>query len=158
MSRRVYCFDTSSLLEAGTRAYPSDVFESLWRRLDGLIEEARFLAPIEVLRELKRRDDAVHAWARARERVFVRREAAGWQALAKVAKQCGTDFVNPESDRHSADPMVVALAVQTGASVVSEETPRRPSEARWKIPDACRGLGIQCMRFLDVIRAERWQF
>ena len=59
--------------------------------------------------------------------------------------------------RNRADPFVIAVAQIRGAIVVTGEgsdgTANRP-----KIPYVCNRLGLTCIRFLDVVRAEGWRF
>ena len=66
-----YSIDTSAILDGWRRHYPPDVFPGLWEHLDELIGEGRLIATEEVLRELKRKDDEVYAWAKERVRMFV---------------------------------------------------------------------------------------
>lgn len=66
-----YSFDTSALMDAWHRRYPPDVFESMWERVDRLIESDTIKAVDEVLLELERKDDSLHEWARARPRMFI---------------------------------------------------------------------------------------
>jgi hypothetical protein len=60
-------------------------------------------------------------------------------------------------NRNRADPFVIALARMRGATVVTGEgsdgTANRP-----KIPFVCEQLGINCVRFLDVVTLEGWTF
>lgn len=39
-----YCMDTSALLDAGVRYYPSDTFPSLWTKMDHSIDEGVIIA------------------------------------------------------------------------------------------------------------------
>ena len=67
-----YSIDTSALLEGYVRRYPPDVVPRLWdEKLDQLIDAGRLIAAFDVLEELGKRDDDVHAWAKARERMFI---------------------------------------------------------------------------------------
>lgn len=48
MSQR-YSVDTSSLIHAWRRAYPIDVFETLWTHLEKMIEEVCWPSVIQTL-------------------------------------------------------------------------------------------------------------
>jgi len=59
--------------------------------------------------------------------------------------------------RNRADPFVIGVAQMLGATVVTGEggdgNAHRP-----KIPYVCNQLGVKCIRLLEVVRAEGWQF
>ena len=59
-----WCFDTSALIEPWVRLYPQDIFGPVWVKLEELIEEGEIGAPQDVLIELERQKDDLHAWAR----------------------------------------------------------------------------------------------
>jgi hypothetical protein len=53
----IYCFDSSALMHAATRAYPIEVFTSFWERFTLAVETHLVIAPDEVLEEVARKDD-----------------------------------------------------------------------------------------------------
>lgn len=65
-----YSIDTSALLDGWKRHYPPDLFPALWVGIEELIEADELAATEEVLFELQKRDDEVHAWAVAHQRMF----------------------------------------------------------------------------------------
>ncbi len=58
----VYCIDSSTMIDAGERYYPSDIFSSFWDKLDGLVDEGRLKAPETLISELQEKDDAWRDW------------------------------------------------------------------------------------------------
>jgi hypothetical protein len=66
-----YCIDTSSILEARTRSYPPGVFIKLWEQIEALIEADRLVSPIEMLKELEKKDDETRTWAKKQTTRFV---------------------------------------------------------------------------------------
>ena len=66
-----YSVDTSVLLNAWWRNYPPDLFPTLWRNIESLADNGVMLASEEVLVELQKKDDEVHAWATGRAQMFV---------------------------------------------------------------------------------------
>lgn len=89
----VYCVDTSSLIAAWQERYPIDNFPSFWAKVEGLIDEARLIAPVDVLHETKKRSDDLHTWLKGRKSMFreltdeVQIEAA--QVLAQYPRLVG---------------------------------------------------------------------
>ena len=66
-----YSIDTSALLDGWVRYYPPDTFSSLWKRLEELIADGALRATEEVLHELAKKSDDVHAWAEDQEGLFL---------------------------------------------------------------------------------------
>jgi Domain of unknown function (DUF4411) len=152
----IYCLDASALIEAATRSYPQDTFETLWERIDGLIADGRIVSPHEVLLELKRKDDELHEWAKVRESLFRDLDEDLQTATRKVLSAC-PDLINPGNLKSNADPFVVGLAVAEGASVVTQET-WAGGLSKPKIPNACKEVGVPWMNMLSFIQAEGWKF
>ena len=152
--KRVYCFDSSALMHAATRAYPIEVFTSFWERFSASVEEGLVIAPDEVLREVERKDDGLHAWCRAHRKLVVPLTEDVQQAAIEITASVPS-LVDLKKGRGQADPFVVALARIRSATVVTEEN-AKPSSP--KIPDACRKFGVPCIKLLDFIREMRWKF
>ena len=66
-------------------------------------------------------------------------------------------LVDARTGKSFADPWVIATAHMRKCIVVTEEKPTgRPD--RPKIPDVCRGMGVRCISFVELIRQEQWRF
>ncbi|MHB1033051.1 MAG: DUF4411 family protein [Pirellulales bacterium] len=148
-----YSVDTSALLEAWVRHYPPDVFPTLWEQIEGLIGDGRLLAIDEVLRELERKADEVHDWARRHGTMFVATDEAVMQRATEVLNQFSS-LAEAQSQRGKADPFVIALAMERDLTVVTAEhsKPTRP-----RIPDVCRQLQVPCISLIDLFRREGWR-
>ena len=149
-----YSVDTSALMNGWTKHYPPDVFETVWERIAGLIEEGRFLAPDEVLRELEKQEDDLHKWAKARSKMFLPLEQAIQQRAGAIANQFKSLVQTKTVMGGSADPFVIALAVERNLIVVTDEQ-RRPKNPR--IPDVCDALGVRCIPLVQLFREEGWR-
>jgi hypothetical protein len=150
-----YCIDTSALIEAWQVDYPIENFPGFWSRMNELIEAGRLVAPEEVLREITKRSDELHAWLNARKQMFrelideVQIEAAA--VLSKYPRLVGERRL-----RTSADPFVIALARVEGLQIVTDEK-STGNLNRPNIPDVCADLKMQpCWPIVGVIRAEKW--
>ena len=64
-----YIIDTSSLIELNRR-YPIDVFPTLWKNVEGLIEKGFLFSHKEVLKEISLRDDALKKWAKKQKNIW----------------------------------------------------------------------------------------
>src|SRR5688572_33130699 len=66
-----YCVDTSGWLDGWQRNYPPDVFPTLWRRVEIVIESGDIFSSEEVYVELQKKDDEIHDWMKARKEMLV---------------------------------------------------------------------------------------
>lgn len=60
-SNRVYSVDSSALIHAWNRAYRPKNFPTFWKLIDDLIDEEGLKCSMEVLEELKKKDDDLYA-------------------------------------------------------------------------------------------------
>ncbi|MCC0057777.1 MAG: DUF4411 family protein [Hyphomicrobiaceae bacterium] len=152
----LYCFDTSSLLAAWNELYPIGHFPTVWEHLAALVEAGRAIAPVEVRHEVEKRDDGLFKWLKTNKAMFVDVD----EPVQVRQRDILTKFprlVAERKNRFSADPWVIALALERGAAVVTDERatlkPLRPN-----IPDVCAdGEFLRpCFPILEVIRQEKW--
>lgn len=156
-ARRCYSVDTSALIDGLERYYPEEHFPGLWERVDEMIGEGRIIISEEVWEEAQSKDAVVKAWCEPRkDAIVVPTDATVAQEVQRVLNGHERLVMNLKG-RNRADPFVIAVAGLRGAVVVTGEgsdgTDNRP-----KIPYVCAHLGIECIRFLDVIRLEGWAF
>ena len=150
----VYCVDTSSLIAAWQERYPIENFPNFWDRMDALISAERLIAPVEVLIEMKKKSEELHAWLKARQWMFRELDDAVQIEAAKVLAQFPR-LVGEKKLRTSADPFVIALARVEGLALVTDEKPTG-SMSRPNIPDVCSALSMKTIGVLDLIKAEQW--
>jgi hypothetical protein len=157
----VYSIDTSFFMDWQARHYPLDVFRSLEKNIEGLIESGTFQAVQIVKEEI----DSVgtpdlKSWAKNHAGVFVPMNEE-IQREGAVIEATHPDLMDPKSMFQSADAYVVALAKTANGIVVSQETSasekRNPKKNHF-IPDVCRDLGIPCINILGLMRREKWTF
>ncbi len=155
----LYSVDTNVLMEWQFRAYPTDIFESLTTKVDGLIAEGRFLAVGLVEEELAAVGTAeLTAWAAARQVVFVPLDGVLVEAQSIQSRFPG--LRDPKAEFEEADAYVIALAKLRDGIVVTQETSaaekKNPKRTHF-IPDVCRELGLPCISFLGLMRREGWK-
>jgi|SRR5579863_8444609 len=149
-----YSLDTSGFLDAWARHYPIDVFPTIWDRLDRAASSGVICASEEVLRELEKKDDAAHAWMKARPHMIISFDTEIETKVIALLAQFPR-LVDERRGRSGGDPFVIAVALVRGLSVITGEVPTGRREAP-KIPDVCKELNIPCIRILDFFRAQRW--
>ena len=166
MTGSVYCIDASSLIECNRR-YPESNFPGVWERLRELSEGERLITSRQVLRELEQRPDEVTQWVKDN-KAMVRPATPEELSKAKEIECTFPGLVDYDKQTEDADPFVIALALVEAARaqargrtvehlVVSEELPAKPG-GRPKIPDVCAHYGLRCVKLLQLIQEEQWQF
>jgi hypothetical protein len=143
-------------MDAWVRWYPLRLFPSLWERIDSLIQEGNIISSEEVLRELERKEDSLHGWAKERKAMFQPLSDQVQEAVNRVLAQFRA-MVDDRSGKSFADPFVVATAMTTDTVLVTGEKPTG-SARRPKIPDVCEHFGIPWMSMVELIEEEGWSF
>ncbi len=160
-----YIIDTSSLIEL--RKFPNDVFPSLWKHIETLIAKGFMISHREVLKELSYQDDALKKWAQ-KQKVFFKDLDVDQLKIVKEILQKYPSLAKSDSETPSADPFVIALAIELKQDpqmtlipsarkrvVVSEE---RLHGNRIRIPFVCKEYGIECITMIEMCRNEGWKF
>ena len=156
MTRRYY-FDSSAFLEAHQRHYPMDVFPTVWRKLEDLVEHGRIVAPEPVLDELKKKDDDLARWAKNRKAMFLplseEVQASASEVLAVFPR-----LVDTVKGRGKADPFVIALARVEKITLVSHEKFVTGTQERPRIPNACKHFDVKHLNVVAFMREQGWRF
>ena len=154
---RCYSADTSALIDGLERYYPVDHFPGLWERVDDLINDGRLIISEEVWEEAQTKDAVVKAWCVPRKAaIVVPTDATVVEEVQRVLADHQRLVMNFKG-RNRADPFVIAVASVRNAVVVTGEG-SDGTENKPKIPFVCQRLGIECVKFVDVIRLEGWTF
>lgn len=151
-----YCIDTSALMDGWRRWYPPDLFPSFWNSADVLVIKNILISSEEVLRELEKKDDELHDWAKQRKTCFFPLDE---EILAAVSKIMATfpKLVDERTGKSFADPFVIATAMTKSTSVVTGEVATGKAD-RPRIPDVCKYFGIKTLNLVDLIREQGWRF
>lgn len=152
----IYVFDTSAFIEGWNDLYPPDTFPDLWVRVEGLIEQGKIIAPDEVSRELGRKDDALKAWGKANRKAFVAWEGS-FLVRSKVITNRYRRMLDQKPGKNGADPLVVALALDRSATVVTEERGSGNLTSPG-IPDVCKAEKVPCINLLTFIKNQKWKW
>jgi len=163
MTSNHYIIDSCSLIELN-RHNPIDVFPTLWKNMEGLINRDLLVAPKEVLNEIKEGDDKLAKWAKKQSKMF--KEPTQEQIM--IVKDLLKEFPSlvKEKNKYDADSWVIALAIELSTSkqktlspvkriVVTEEKIRGN---QIKIPYVCQKYEIESIDIIDMFRIEGWKF
>jgi hypothetical protein len=151
-----FCFDTSAFVNPFRRAYPMDLFPSLWTALAERIERGDIVTSDVVRVELEQKDDELLAWFRMRGSQLVVPMDEDQQRYVTRILAAFPNWMDAKSTKNDADPFVVALALSRGLGVVSWERVGGPS--RPGIPFVCDRFGVRHLSFFDYIRETKLRF
>lgn len=149
--KEIFCLDTNVFIEAWRKYYPPCRVKNYWEILDNLAKQNIIFSPIEVKKELEKKDDDIKKWIKRRGYFFQEPDERVTLKVAEILEQF-PDLVNNVKNRSVADPWVIAHAEVEGATVVTKEGDGSGKKNKIKIPDVCRSRGVKCIddfSFLD---------
>ena len=163
MTRSVYIIDTSSLIELN-KHNPMDIYQTPWKKMNGLVKLGRLYAPREVLDEINRFDDVLAEWAKNNNKMFVEPTEEQIKIAQEILKKYPS--LIKKGKRFAADQWVIALAIEMIRSpqttlvkvkriVVTEEKIRGN---KVRIPYVCQEYTVEAIDILDMFRMEGWKF
>ena len=163
-ARRCYVIDTSSLIELREKN-PMDIYESVWGKLETLIDQGFLISPEEVKREVVYVDDDLAKWVSKNSGMFVPLNGAQMKKMFEIVGEF-PGLAQLDKDRPEADPFVIALALIKDPSPTLETigaervvvTEERLRGNRTCIPLVCQRHNVKCMSIFDMFRAEGWKF
>jgi hypothetical protein len=151
-----FCFDTSAFINSWNFHYRLPVFEGVWTALAGALNDGIVCGPSEVFEEVAvRAGDDLHNWLVDHKDSFIP-PAQTWPAhLVTVQQHAPHWFMG--TGEHSADPFVVALAMDQQLPVVTYEGIAFSGDAakvgtyRRSILHVCSLCGVQTVTMFDVL-------
>ena len=154
LNQIVYSFDASSLIEAH-HIYPREIFPSLWGKLEQLAKSDRLKMAEVVFEEVG--DPEIEEWFKEKQLKSYIRVAIN-EIDQSNAQTLVPKLVDSRTGESGGDPWVIALAQRIPDCVVVTQEKASGSNARPKIPNICKQLGIECINLLDLLRKENWVF
>jgi predicted nucleic acid-binding protein len=148
-----YCLDTSSLIAAWVERYPIDHFPRLWDHIGNGLSKGELWVHENVIDELLKRSSDLAKWLKDYPDAIIPFERSIQLRSRNILSQY-PGLVREHKAAFSADPFVIAAAIERKLTVVTEES--QGTVAKPKIPYICDAEGCQCIRLLDMIRAKAW--
>jgi hypothetical protein len=140
---------------------PARHHREVWRQFETLIEQDRLMAPRPVLEELAAREDTLLKWARGHKSVFKKTTRELVRRVQEILKRF-PDLVDPNAPESSADPFVVALAVEERNTTLAENviviTEEKYAPGRSRIPHVCQGYEVRYLTLHQLFLFEGWSF
>jgi hypothetical protein len=152
----IYSFDTSAILNGRRDLLPPETFPTLWGYVEGMIQSGTIRCVEEVLRELSKRDDDAHRWAKGQAGLFLPLDEDLQIATTEILN-AHPKLLGKGGGRNAADPFVIALARTCRDGVVVTEE-RRKNLTSPRIPDVCDALGVRWLSLIGFVREQGWSF
>ena len=152
-----YSVDASALIDAWEKWYSPSHHPSLWSKIEILAQKGGFNVPDLVIEELGDKDDDVYKWCKDRESII---KFESGKRVQKNVAEIVNEYKNldqGDGQKNSADPFVIAVAMENGSTVITHENPTNNLSGP-RIPDVCRDIGVEWVRFPEVFKREGWQF
>lgn len=159
----LYLADANVLITANNSYYPIDRVPEYWEWLVYMGTQGRVKMPFEIFEEVKDGPDDVEkdllfAWLHdeANKRALVLDEKVDPDLVQRViAEGYASDLADDEVEQIGRDPFLIAYGLAAeGRCVVTVETsaPKKERQNR-KVPDVCKGLGVNCCNPFEFNRA-----
>lgn len=149
-----YSFDSGAFINGRRDIFVLPTFAAVWDSIAAMIGAGQVRAVDEVKREVSRHDDETAQWVKRQRGLFVPLtpdvQRATSQVLAKHPR-----LISLGSNKSSADPFVIALALANDGTVVTQETPSNKLH-KPRIPDVCIDLGIPWQTLPQFVNEQGW--
>ncbi len=157
----IYSFDADIFIASWRTYYRPSSFPGLWDCVARLIDTGRLKCAEPVYDEIQRGDDELSRWIKSRQdQVVYPWDVKIQRAILRIQGHPNPwyrQLVNPNGES-GADPWVIALALVSGATVVTFEKKVWSNAKSPKIPNVCEEFGVDCVSFFEVIAREQWEF
>lgn len=157
----MYLLDANVFIEAKNRYYAFDLAPGFWQWLDADSAAGEIGSIDEVGAELKRGNDDLAQWAKARPQVFRTLDAATSAKLTELSTWANSGQFTPAAVSEFlgiADYFLVAYAAAHGHTVVTHELFQANAKNRVLIPNACQALGVDYCTTFTMLRGRGVQF
>ncbi len=149
-----YVIDTSALIDLKNQ-YPETIFPGIWERFNEMCDEKKIIAPREVLKEIKRGDDALTLWAESNEDLFLEPCENEIEILQEVLASYSEKAIEKNSTGPWADPLVISCAKHFRLPIIQQEL---NDAKQFKIPSIAYLHGVDCIKLIKFFEDESWSF
>lgn len=162
-----YCIDTNTLIHSWRFWYAQQTHPTLWDAFADLGRSGKLKMPEQVFQELSQREDDVYAWCKERKDILVYEATDETEDMYRALVNEYPEMVGSlGTGSNYADLYVVAVAMITGATVVTDEDhgfkfdPNRKKRSRrnFEITNVCFEQDVPLIRAYDILRNEGWVF
>lgn len=151
-----YSFDSGAFINGRRDIFLPTAFPGVWKHIEVMIANGQVRAIDEVKREVGRHDDDTARWVKAQKGLFVPLAREVQEATSRVLA-AHPKLISLGSNKSSADPFVVALAIAQDGTVVTQETPSGKLH-KPRIPDVCIAMDVPWLTLPQFVASQGWEF
>ncbi len=138
-----YIIDTSAMLsQKSDEQYRRSVYQSLWIKIDGMVEKQEIVTCSEIEYEVQ--DDEIKNWMKTFGMKVLPIDDEVQENVKEIVTSINKDLVDFRANKSSGDAFLIATAKKYSLTVISEEAANSPK----KIPFTCKKMGIKCINLL----------
>lgn len=149
-----YSFDSGAFINGRRDIFVLPTFAAVWDSIAAMISAGQVRAVDEVKREVSRHDDETARWVQSQRRLFLPLTHDVQRATSTILAR-HPRLISLGSNKSSADPFVIALALANDGTVVTQETPSNKLH-KPRIPDVCIDLGIPWLTLPQFVNQQGW--
>lgn len=157
----MYSIDTNIYVDWYDRRYPPDIFPSVQKAIEELINQKKIFSPYRVLDEINSvGSKGLKSWAKNHKQLFLSHDEQLQDEASNIQFDY-PDLIDNSTPYDEADRWIIALAKINGWNVVTHETSVRSKKKPLRnlyVPDVCDKMNIPCIEFLDLLRNEKLTF
>jgi hypothetical protein len=148
-TEQVYTIDMSSIKELHER-YPKNLFPTIWRHIESLIQNNQLVSHIEVHREIKATtnpQDKLLVWSNKNKKIFQGLDNCQTSKIPEIQSKYNKSEWNNKMNRPGpwADPYLLAMAMCENAIIISQESKTKAN----RIPPIGNELGLKSLNLLE---------
>jgi hypothetical protein len=153
-----YILDANPIIDLGRRIYPPEAREKAREIVEEMITKGMIKSPQEVYLELSNKSkdsgDEVLKWCNAHRHIFEDLTDPVQQHLATVLSQF-SGMVKVDLGSFDADPILVAMALDSGWTVVTRDGMRLSASAAG-VHQVCDHFNVRCITEYEFLKENGW--
>ena len=156
-----YLIDTNVLIEAKNRYYGFDFCPAFWSWLERQNQLDKVFSIEKVADEILKGEDKLSEWTKVQgDKFFLAIDDATVLWLKKLSEWASSQNYENKAIKtfsNGADYLLVAYAKAHGMTVVTQEVASE-TKKKIKIPNACAGIGVDCINLYEMLSREKARF
>lgn len=145
-----YVLDTSALIDL-KKNYPPKIFKGVWDKFNKACNDLTIISTREVLNEVNKGSDYLTDWVKDYEKIFFIPSIEELE-LVGLLQEKYPYWIDPNSDRPSADPFIIASAYYNKLIILTHELSHR------NLPRVAKDYKLECITLTKLFEIENWEF
>jgi hypothetical protein len=153
-----YWIDSNVFIEAHGNLFRPKIVPGFWKHIDAKLADGTVKSSCLVYRELAGYGDELSNWVKTRKQsgLCMPITSEVEDNFKKIAEYVANTYDEPNANEFlaGADGWVIAHAMATKGTVVSQESAKHPNARKARIPDVCDHFGVKCIKVIDMLEEQ----